>query len=156
VTINRFQIKVDDLQGPEIAALLTEHLRSLAEVTPHESMHALNLSELRRLEITFWSVWSGQVIVGCGALKQLTSDHGEIKSMRTAKTHLRLGIASRLLEHIISEAKCRGYRRLSLETGATDYFKPAHTLYRKFGFVPCAPFADYRPDPNSLFFTRGL
>jgi putative acetyltransferase len=154
--MNRFQIKVDNLEGPEIAAFLTEHLRSLAEVTPVESRHALNLDELRRPQITFWSIWSGSTIVGCGAMKELAPENGEIKSMRTAKTHLRQGIASLLLEHIVSEAKRRGYRRLSLETGAMPSFKPAHTLYRKFGFLPCPPFADYRPDPNSLFLTREL
>ena len=154
--MSTFDIKLDDLRGHEIAELLTEHLRSLAEVSPPESMHALNLDELRKPDITFWSVWQGQTIVGCGALKELDDRHGEIKSMRTAAAHVRKGVASRILEHIISEAKRRGYRRLSLETGALPYFKPAQSLYRKFGFTNCAPFADYAEDPNSVFMAREL
>src|SRR5258705_111119 len=119
------QIKIDDLRGPEIAALLTEHLRCLAEVSPPESRHALNLDDLRKPDITFWSVWQGHELVGCGALKELEAEHGEIKSMRTAQTHLRKGVASILLERIISEAKRRRYRRLSLDTGSMAYFAPA-------------------------------
>jgi len=150
------EIRVDDLSGAEIAELLTEHLRSLAQVSPPESRHALNLDGLRKPEVTFWSVWQGRELVGCGALKELDREHGEIKSMRTAKAHLRKGVAAKILEHIISEAQRRGYRRLSLETGAMEYFRPAHSLYRKFGFRNCAPFGDYRTDPNSIFMTRDI
>src|SRR5687767_2859145 len=110
------EIKLDDLRGAEIAVLLTEHLRSLAAVTPAESRHALNLNGLRAPDVTFWSAWRGRELVGCGALKELDREHGEVKSMRTAKAHLRKGVAATLLEHIIAEAKRRGYRRLSLET----------------------------------------
>jgi putative acetyltransferase len=150
------EIRVDDLTGAAIAEFLSAHLRALAEVSPPESRHALDLEELRQREITFWSAFNGSKLVGCGALKELSAEHGEIKSMRTAKGYLRQGIASLLLRHIISEAMRRGYRRLSLETGSMDYFKPAHSLYRKFGFTNCAPFANYRPDPNSLFMTREI
>jgi putative acetyltransferase len=150
------EIKQDNLGGPEIAELLTEHLRSLAEVSPPESRHALNLDELLKPDITFWSVWDGQTLVGCGALKHLDASHGEIKSMRTAQGHLRKGVGSLVLEEIISEAKRRGYRRLSLETGSMPYFEPAHRLYHKFGFSPCPPFAGYVKDPNSLFMTKEL
>lgn len=152
----KFEIKIDDLSGPEVAALLTDHLRSLAEVTPLKSMHALNLDELRKPDITFWTVWQAHELAGCGALKQLDAEHGEIKSMRTAKSHLRQGVASHLLQHIIAEAKRRGYRRLSLETGAIPYFEPAHSLYRKFGFKNCPPFVGYQEDPNSVFMTKEL
>ena len=154
--MNTLEIKIDDLRGPEIARLLTEHLRALAEVTPVESRHALNLDELRTPDITFWAVWQGNEVVGCGALKRLDAGHGEIKSMRTAAGHLRKGVASMVLESIIAEARRRGYTRLTLETGATAWFMPAHQLYRKLGFQTCAPFADYVPDPNSLFMTREL
>ena len=150
------EIRVDDLTGAAIAEFLSEHLRSLAEVSPPESRHALDLDELRKPEITFWSAFQGGELVGCGALKELSLEHGEIKSMRTGKAHLRQGVASLLLRHIISEAKRRDYRRLSLETGSMDYFKPAHTIYRKFGFTNCPPFANYGPDPNSVFMTREL
>ena len=150
------EIRIDDLRGPEIAELLTDHLRCMAEVSPPESRHALNLEELRQPNVTFWSVWQERELVGCGALKELDSRHGEIKSMRTAQAHLRKGIATMLLEHIISEAKRRGYARVSLETGSMPYFVPAHRLYHKFGFKPCAPFDGYVEDPNSLFMTKDL
>jgi len=156
MTSSPFEIKIDNLKGPAIAELLSEHLRCMAEVSPPESRHALNLDELRKPEITFWSMYRGNELVGCGALKELESCHGEVKSMRTAKAHLRQGIASLVLQHIISEAMRRGYRRLSLETGSMEYFKPAHDLYRKFGFTDCLPFANYRLDPNSVFMTLEL
>ena len=150
------KIKIDDLRGPEIAALLAEHLQSLADVTPVKSRHALNLDELRGPEITFWTVWQESQLAGCGALKHLDAQHGEIKSMRTAKSCLRRGVASAVLQQIISEAKRRGYRRLSLETGAMPYFEPARLLYGKFGFTVCGPFDGYVEDPNSVFMTKKL
>jgi putative acetyltransferase len=149
-------IRVDDLTGREIAELLSEHLKCMAEVSPPESRHALNLDGLRQPEVTFWSAWEGTELVGCGALKQLDAQHGEIKSMRTATKHLRKGIASQVLQHIITEARKRGYRRLSLETGSMKYFDPACKLYANFGFRYCAPFAGYVEDPNSVFMTVEL
>ena len=149
-------IKVDDLSGPEIAALLREHLDCMAAVSPPESRHALNLDGLRRPEVTFWSAWDGERLAGCGALMELDPSHGEVKSMRTARTHLQRGVASKVLEHLVSEGKRRGYRRLSLETGSMDYFEPARRLYAKFGFVDCGPFGSYREDPNSVFMTLRL
>jgi putative acetyltransferase len=154
ITSVEVEIKLDELSGAEIIKLLTEHLRSLAEVSPPESRHALNLDGLRQPDVTFWSAWPGGELVGCGALKELDREHGEIKSMRTAKAHLRKGVAAKILLHIISEAQRRGYRSLSLETGAMEYFHPAHNLYRKFGFRNCTPFGTYREDPNSVFMTR--
>jgi putative acetyltransferase len=150
------EIRIDDLRGPEIAALLTEHLECMAQVSPPQSRHALDLERLRQPGITFWTVWAGEELSGCGALKEIDSTHGEVKSMRTAKTHLRRGVASMLLQHIIAEAKRRGYRRLSLETGSMAYFEPARILYRKAGFKECAAFVGYKPDPNSVFFTREI
>src|SRR6185503_14814760 len=96
-----FDIRIDDLRGPEIAALLTEHLEDMAKVSPPESRHALNLDGLRQPGITFWSVWQGSDLVGCGALKELDATHGEIKSMRVARTHQRRGVATRVLDHLI-------------------------------------------------------
>jgi len=119
-------------------------------------MHALDMDGLRQPEITFWSVWEGEELVGCGALKELDTQHAEIKSMRTASAHLRKGVASRLLQHIIEEAKRRHYRRLSLETGSMDSFEPARRLYAKFGFKHCEAFANYVEDPNSVFMTKEL
>jgi putative acetyltransferase len=150
------KILQDDLRGPEIAALLREHLAGMFATSPPESVHALDLPALRAPEITFWSVWDGPSLAGCGALKQLDPSHGEIKSMRTARTHLRRGVASRLLEHILEVARDRGYARLSLETGSGPAFEPARALYAKFGFRPSGPFGAYRDDPFSRFMTREL
>ena len=150
------EIRVDDLRGPEIARLLEEHLRNMYEVSPPESVHALDLEALRKPEITFWSVRQGPELLGCGALKELDARHGEIKSMRTAAPHLRKGVAASLMRHILEEARRRSYRRLSLETGSMAAFAPARNLYSTFGFQPCGPFADYFDDPNSFFMTREL
>jgi putative acetyltransferase len=150
------KIIVDDLSGPEIAAFLEEHVREMRSLTPLESKHALDLDGLRKPEVTFWSVLDGDVVVGCGALKRLDPDHAELKSMRTTPTRKRSGIATLLLEHIITEAKRMGFSRLSLETGSADFFLPARKLYEKFGFDHCEPFADYHLDPNSVFMTREL
>ena len=150
------QIKIDDLTGPEIAELLREHLENMAQNSPPESMHALSLQELRKPDITFWSAWEETELVGCGALKELDPQHGAIKSMRTASKHRRKGIAAKLLEHILEEARRRHYKRVSLETGSMDAFAPAHYLYAKFGFIDCLPFADYVEDPNSVFMTKEL
>jgi putative acetyltransferase len=149
-------IVVDDLTGPEIAAFLDEHVREMLSISPPESKHALDLEALRAPGITFWSVRDGGAVVGCGALKRLDAFHGEIKSMRTAVARKRSGIASTMLEHIIAEARRMGFTRLSLETGSAEFFAPARRLYEKFGFEYCEPFADYRPDPLSVFLTRTL
>lgn len=150
------KIIVDDLSGPEVAALLEEHLRGMAEDTPPESVHALDLEGLKRPEITFWSAWDGKELMGCGALKDLGGGHGELKSMRTAATHLRKGVAAGVLAHIVAEARSRGFGRLSLETGSPDSFIPARKLYEKFGFDYCGPFADYEEDPYSVYMTMTL
>jgi putative acetyltransferase len=149
-------IKIDDLNGPEVHELLREHLRNMALHSPPESVHALGVEALRRPEITFWSAWEEGELLGCGALKELDSRHGEIKSMRTSSTHLRKGVAATLLKHILEEAARRGYRRLSLETGSMEAFEPARRLYEKYGFTYCEPFADYVEDPYSVFMTREL
>ena len=150
------RIEVDDLSRPAVHALLQEHLANMYELSPPESVHALDLSKLRAPDITFWSVWDGATLVGCGALKQMTATEGEIKSMRTPKALRRRGAGRAVLEHIIAEAKRRGYRRLHLETGSQDGFVPARTLYESFGFTYCGPFGDYKPDPNSAFMTMEL
>jgi putative acetyltransferase len=150
------EIRVDDLRGPDVAQLLREHLRDLARHSPAESMHALDLAALRKPEITFWCAWQGPELMGCGALKELDPAHGEIKSMRTAAAHLRKGVAAAILSRILEEAGRRTYRRLSLETGAGEAFAPAHSLYARFGFEPCGPFAEYVLDLFSVFMTREI
>jgi putative acetyltransferase len=150
------QIKVDDLSDPRIAALLQEHLDDMHRTSPPESVHALDLSGLKQPEITFWSVWDGAELVGCGALKRLDAEHAELKSMRTPNAHRRKGIGKVILEHILKEARQRGFRRMSLETGSMEFFEPARTLYARYGFVRCGPFGDYWDDPHSAFMTREL
>ena len=149
-------IRLDNLNGSEIRELLQEHLHSALLYSPPESVHALDIAGLRKPEITFWAAREHGELLGCGALKELDSQHGEIKSMRTASLHLRKGVARSLLNHIIEEARHRGYRRLSLETGSMEAFAPARKLYADFGFTYCGPFADYVEDPYSVFMTREL
>jgi len=150
------QIRIDDLQGPEIAALLEDHLHSMTLHSPPESIHALDLDKLRKPEITFWTLWENGELLGCGAIKELDPTHAELKSMKTDSKHLRKGVAEKLLVHIIEEARRRGYERISLETGSMDAFVPARKLYEKYGFEECGPFGDYVPDANSLFMTKEL
>ena len=145
------KITIDDLTGTEIAEFLEAHLDDMKDTSPPESKHALDLESLRKPEVTFWTIWDDQTIAGCGALKELSPQHAEIKSMRTSPLSRGKGVASKLLQHILDEAKKRGYRRLSLETGSMSFFEPARNLYLKFGFDYCAPFGSYKEDPNSVF-----
>lgn len=149
-------IKIDDLSSNAIAEFLQAHIDDMRSISPPESKHALDLEGLRQPDITFWSVFLGEELVGCGALKVLAPQHGEIKSMRTGASARGQGVATAMLRHIVAEARARGYRRLSLETGAMDFFKPAHRLYRRHGFKHCGPFAGYKEDPNSLFMSLAL
>ena len=150
------RIELDDLTRPEIHALLREHLHSMHELSPPECVHALDLDELRRPEITFWSAWEGPLLLGCGALKELGPTHGEVKSMRTPSALRRRGAGRAILTRIIETARSRSYERLSLETGANEAFAPAHRLYESAGFVRCGPFGDYVENPNSVFMTLHL
>ncbi len=147
-------ITPDDLTGPEIRALLETHFAGMLANSPPGSCHFLDFDGLNAPGVTFWSLWDGASIAGCGALKELSPDHGEIKSMRTHDAHLRKGVAAHMLEHIIGEARMRGYEQLSLETGSSPAFTPALKLYQRYGFIECPPFADYKPDPFSIFMTR--
>jgi putative acetyltransferase len=149
-------IRKDDLRGPEVAALLEAHLDLMRAISPPESVHALDLTALRRPEITFWTVWDGPSLLGCGALKELNPHHGEIKSMHTAAAARGRGVARRLLRHIVDEARRRSYARLSLETGSPEAFAPARKLYAGFGFQLCGPFGDYALDPFSVYMTLEL
>ena len=156
LSMKDMQIRLDDLSGPEIRALLQEHMRNMLDLSPPESVHAMDIAKLRQPDITFWTVWSGSDLFGCGALRELTPNHGEIKSMRTALARRRSGAGRAVLTHIIEEARRRSYDRLSLETGSMKAFEPAHRLYEGFGFSYCKPFGDYVDDPNSVFMTRKL
>lgn len=146
----------DDLSGSDVIRLLQEHLQDMQSTTPPESVHALDVSALRSPDITFWSAWQEEELLGCGALKTLDAvscpGSGEIKSMRTVAAHLRKGVAASLLRHIVDTAVQRSYKNLFLETGSMDAFAAARRLYENHGFVECAPFADYVEDPNSVFY----
>lgn len=150
------KIEVDDLSRPALHALLNEHLQSMYELSPPESVHALDLEKLRQPEITFWSAWEDSLLLGCGALKELDATHGEVKSMRTPDALRRQGAGRAILAHIVNVARSRAYSKLSLETGSMDAFKPARKLYESFGFSYCGPFAGYAEDPNSVFMTLRL
>lgn len=149
-------IIIDDLSNPEVITFLHDHLKHMIEVTPPGCVHALDVEALKKPEITFWSVWEKSELVCCGALKELDERHAELKSMRTAPSHLGKGIASYLLEYILAEALKRGYQKVSLETGSYEAFKPARKLYAKYGFTYCAPFSDYTKNPHSVFMTISL
>jgi len=150
----RFQ--VDDLSGAKTRALISHHLAGMRASSPPESVHALDVDQLRQPGVTFWSAWLGDELVGCGALKQIDVDRGELKSMRVADAFLGRGFGRAMLEHLIGEARARGIKSLWLETGTALAFKPALELYRKMGFVPCGPFDDYVEDPFSTFMTREI
>lgn len=150
------EIKLDDVTGVAVLELVRQHLHSMTLHSPLESIHALGIEALRQPEVTFWSAWEGNELLGCGALKELNQEHGEVKSMKTATAHLKKGVARRVLQHIVDEARGRGYQRLSLKTGSMDAFEPARRLYAGFGFRYCGPFADYLEDPNSVFMTLEL
>lgn len=151
-----FTIREDDLTGPEVRALLEIHLADLAQHSPACSVHAMPVDRLRSPDVTFWSVWSGDRLVGCGALKEIDESHGEVKSMRTIDDVRGQGVGGLVLDHLLAEAVRRGYSRVSLETGTNEPFFPAQRLYERRGFVTCGPFADYVEDPWSLFMSKEL
>ncbi|ENM3919078.1 GNAT family N-acetyltransferase [Vibrio cholerae] len=150
------EIRVDNLEGTGVLQLLEEHLRDMYATSPAESVHALDVEALKHPSITFWCAEKNGVVQGCIALKELASNHAEIKSMRTATSSRNQGVASQLLSHVVAVAKTRNYEFLSLETGSMDYFLAARKLYEKHCFIYCSPFGDYQPDPNSCFMTRKL
>jgi putative acetyltransferase len=150
------RIAPGDLADPRVVDLLHYHLINSREHSAPGSSHALDLKGLQPADVTFWTAWDGETLVGMGGLKQLSQDHGEVKSMHAAQAVRRKGVGSAMLGHIISVARSRGISRLSLETGSEAYFQPAIALYQKHGFVECPPFGDYVPDPNSVFMTLDL
>jgi putative acetyltransferase len=150
--VTSIHIEIDDLSRPAVQALLAEHLHDMHTISPRESVHALDLQQLRVPHISFWSAWDGTLLLGCGALKTLDTQHGELKSMRTSNAHRRRGAG----RAIIGVARLRANQRISLETGALAAFMPAQKLYESFGFRYCAPFAAYSEDPNSVFMSLWL
>ena len=150
------RIAADDPLRPDVRTLLDEHLADMRATSPAESVHALDPAALTAPGITFWTLRDDGVVLGCAALKELEPGHGEIKSMRTSIAARRRGVAAQLLDHVVGEARERGYRRLSLETGSQDFFAPAHSLYASRGFTVCGPIPGYVEDPHSVFMTLAL
>ena len=150
------QIEIDDLSRPQVIALLSEHLANMHELSPPEQVFALDLARLRAPDISFWTAWQGHVLLGCGALKELSPSHGELKSMRTPAARRRTGAGRAVLTHMINVATQRGYAKLSLETGVHPAFEPAHRLYQSAGFVRCGPFGDYLENEHSVFMSLNL
>jgi putative acetyltransferase len=151
-----FNITIITPSHPQVRALLTEHHHAMLQHSPLESIHALDYSALAQPDITFWGVWHNNQLAGFGALKNLTDQHAELKSMRTATPFLRQGVARLLMTFITEHALKKGYIRLSLETGTANAFLPAQKLYQQLGFNYCQPFADYKADPFSTFMSKTL
>jgi putative acetyltransferase len=150
------RIEIDDLARPQVRALLEEHLRDMFMLSPADQVFAFDASQLKAPGLTFWTVWDGEALLGCAALKELSPSHGEIKSMRTPNALRRRGAGRALLNHIVQVARARGYEALQLETGRHPAFAPAHALYRSAGFEPCGPFGAYRENGNSVFMALQL
>jgi putative acetyltransferase len=145
-----------DFSDPRVVDLLHTHLTSAKAETAPGSAHALDLTGLQSPDISFWTIWDDETLLGFGALKRLSADHGEVKSMHTAQPARGRGVGSAMLRHILATARASGMSRLSLETGTWEYFRAARALYRSHGFVECPPFADYVLDPNSIFMSLDL
>lgn len=145
-----------DLDRADVIDLLALHWQAMRSSSPPDACHVLAIDSLRALDVSFWSLREKALLLGVGALKQLSRDHGEIKSMRTNPSVVGRGVGSAMLHHIISEGRQRGLTRLSLETGSTGIFQPAIRLYERHGFVRCEPFGDYKPTPFNIFYTRAI
>lgn len=150
------EVRIDNLSSPTVQALVAEHLAGMRGNSPPGSVYALALEGLKRPEITFWSAWQGGALCGCGALKQLDSLSGEVKSMRTRPAYLRQGVGQAVLNCIVQTALARGYRSLHLETGTGQAFEAAHALYLRNGFVWSKPFGDYEASDFNVFMSKSL
>jgi putative acetyltransferase len=149
-------IKKGDLNDPRVVEMVRHHFATARAATAEGSAHALDIDGLRTPDISFWTIWKGEKLLGIGALKRLSPQHGEIKSMHVAEAARRQCAGEMLLRHLIQSAKQQGMTRVSLETGSRSYFLPARAFYRAFGFADCAPFGDYRLDRNSVFLSLDL
>jgi putative acetyltransferase len=150
------RIELDDLSRPSVIALLAEHLRNMHQLSPPDQVFAFDASKLQAPDVCFWTAWNGELLVGCAALRELSSTEGEIKSMRTPSARRRTGAGRALLNHIVDVARSRGYQVLYLETGRHPAFAPAQTLYGSAGFERCGPFGTYRENGNSVFMSLSL
>ena len=142
----------NNFDNAEVNHLLTKHFIELRSVSPDDSCHVLDIKGLKDSSIKFWSFWDNNQLIGCAALKFLNDEHGEFKSIRVEDNSRGKGFGKKIISHLIEVAKNEGIKRLSIETGAGDFFKSARKLFKKFGFKTCRPFADYKEDPNSCYF----
>ncbi|MCY1647961.1 GNAT family N-acetyltransferase [Caulobacter sp. SL161] len=156
MTKPQLRIIAGDFEDPRIIALLAHHFATMRSTGPEESCHVMPLDAMRQADLDFFAAWDGDALAGFGAVKPLGDGHGEIKSMHTAAAHRGRGVGQAVLDHLLTHARALGLQRLSLETGAGDFFIPARAMYARNGFQACEPFGDYRPDPNSAFMTRTL
>lgn len=154
--MTELRFTLDSAHDPRVIAFLQAHLDDMYRISPPESVHALDVEQLRQPDIRFWTAWAGEALVGSCALKQLDGAHLELKSMRIDASSRGTGAAQKLLDFVLAQAQQSGAARISLETGTEDFFAPARRLYARNGFALCAPFGSYRPDPNSCFMTLAL
>lgn len=149
-------IKVDNLTHPDVRALVVTHHNEMVANDNINISNALDLEGLQSEDVTFFSVWEGETLTGCGAVRELDATHGEIKSMHTDRRFRRRGVSAALLYHMTKFAEERGYKRLSLETHPGQYFTPALKLYKRFGFEECGPFGNYEDSEYSVFMTKEI
>ncbi len=154
--MTHLRIVAGDFEDAQVIALLARHFAAMRSTAPEESCHVMPLDAMRAADLDFFAAWKGETLAGVGALKRLDATHGEIKSMHTAAAFRGQGVGQAMLNHLIAHARALGLQRLSLETGASDFFVPARAMYARDGFQPCEPFGDYKPDPNSAFMTRAI
>ena len=145
-----------NFDNPKVNELLNKHFIELRSVSPAGSTHVLDIAGLKDQSIKFWSLWENNEIIGCGALKFLEKNHGEFKSIRVTDKFRKAGFGEKIIDHLIEEAKKLEISKLSIETGAGEFFLPARKLFSKFGFKACPPFAHYKEDPNSCYYTLNL
>ncbi len=150
------QFKKGLINHPKVQGLIKEHRQEMFQNSPHESVHALNTGDFAQKNTLFWTLWEGEELLGCAAVRLIQLNHFELKSMRVVAKYRNKGLASSLITHIISHLEGKGAESISLETGTAEYFKPAIFLYKKFGFIECEPFGNYQPDPHSYFFSRSI
>ncbi len=146
----------NNFDHPEVNDLLNKHFIELRSVSPEGSVHVLDIPDLKISSIKFWSLWENKQLIGCGALKFLGENHGEFKSIRISDKFRKNGLGIKIITHLINEAKKLNVKRISVETGSGDFFVPARKLFKKCGFEPCKPFAHYKEDPNSCYFSLDI
>ena len=145
-----------NFNNPEVHELLTKHFIELRNVSPEGSAHVLDIPGLKVSSIKFWSLWQSNMLMGCGALKFLDKEHGEFKSIRIHDNFRKKGNGINVINHLINEAKKLNITKLSIETGAGEFFKPARILFKQCGFRACLPFAHYKEDVNSVYLSKNI